>query len=131
MKPSGSRRNSSSEPSSGSPLGPGGSGGVISSGPIMSLAAARARHDAMAALLRELVEIESPSSSAAGVAALAERLAPELEALGLRAELLPVDGAGPMLRARSGEGRAVMLLGHLDTVWPLGTLRARPVRIEG
>ena len=24
-----------------------------------------------------------------------------------------------------------MLLGHLDTVWPLGTLAARPVRVEG
>ena len=97
----------------------------------MSLTAARARTGEMAALLRELVEIESPSTSPAGVAALAERLARELLALGLRPELRAVRGAGPILRARSGSGAGVMLLGHLDTVWPLGTLAARPVRIEG
>lgn len=84
----------------------------------------------MAALLRELVEIESPSTSPEGVRALAERLSRELIALGLRPELLPVPGAGPILRARSA-GLPVMLLGHLDTVWPLGTLAARPVRVEG
>jgi glutamate carboxypeptidase len=85
----------------------------------------------MVSLLRELVEIESPSTDPAGVRALAERLARELAPLGLAAELLPVEGAGPLLRARSaGAGRPVMLLGHLDTVWPPGTLRARPLRIE-
>jgi glutamate carboxypeptidase len=90
----------------------------------------------MAALLEELVGIESPSTDPAGVAELARRLARELEPLGLKVELLPVAGAGPILRARlpprdGGEPRPVMLLGHLDTVWPLGTLAARPVRVEG
>jgi glutamate carboxypeptidase len=88
----------------------------------------------MVQLLRELVEIESPSDSPAGVAALAERLGRELVALGLGVEHLPVAGAGPVLRARSPArdgARPVMLLGHLDTVWPLGTLASRPVRIEG
>jgi glutamate carboxypeptidase len=92
----------------------------------------RARTGEMAALLRELVEIESPSTDAAGVLALARRLAPELEAIGLRVELLPVPNAGPVLRARSAAaGRPIMLLGHLDTVWPKGTLAARPARVEG
>lgn len=86
----------------------------------------------MTALLRELVEIESPSSDPGGVSAVARRLGADLEALGLRTELLPVAGAGPVLRARSAaSGPPVMLLGHLDTVWPKGTLAARPVRIEG
>ena len=86
----------------------------------------------MAALLRELVEIESPSTSPQGVTTLAQRLSRELQPLGLRPELLPVDGAGPILRGRSDvRGAAVMLLGHLDTVWPIGTLAARPVRVEG
>lgn len=88
----------------------------------------------MAQLLRELVEIDSPSDSPAGVARLAERVGPELRALGLEVELLPVRGAGPVLRARrpaQGRARPVMLLGHLDTVWPVGTLAARPVRVEG
>jgi glutamate carboxypeptidase len=95
----------------------------------------RARTREMAALLKELVEIESPSTDAAGVAAVASRLAAELEAAGLRTERAPVDAAaaGPILRAASeaGGSRPVMLLGHLDTVWPLGTLAERPARIEG
>jgi glutamate carboxypeptidase len=90
----------------------------------------------MAALLEELVGIESPSTDPAGVAKLARRLARELEPLDLKVELLPVAGAGPILLARvpphdGSEPRPVMLLGHLDTVWPLGTLAARPVRVEG
>src|SRR5262245_11733214 len=92
----------------------------------------RARTSEMAALLRERVEIESPSTDAAGVAAVARRLVPELDALGLAGELVPVPGAGPLLRARSAApGKAVMLLGHLDTVWPQGTLAARPLRVAG
>jgi glutamate carboxypeptidase len=68
------------------------------------------------------------------VAALAARLGRELEAVGLRAELLPVEGTGPILRGRTPGAdatRPVMLLGHLDTVWPLGTLAVRPMRVEG
>jgi glutamate carboxypeptidase len=97
----------------------------------------RARDGApeMTACLQALCEIESPSTDPAGVESAARFLAPQFEALGLAAELVPVAGAGPVLRAknRGGHGaeRPVMLLGHLDTVWPLGTLAARPVRIEG
>src|SRR5262245_58956830 len=98
----------------------------------------------MVGMLRELVEIESPSTDAAGVALAAACLARQLETVGLMTEVLPVPGAGPLLRGSGGlrwlghGGRAptppphpVMLLGHLDTVWPLGTLARRPVRIEG
>ena len=95
---------------------------------------ARPRAAEMSALLGELVSIESPSTDPAGVAEVARRLARELEPLGLEAELVPVAGAGPILVGRVPPGgarpRPVMLLGHLDTVWPLGTLAARPIRIE-
>jgi glutamate carboxypeptidase len=101
----------------------------------------RERKEGMVSLLRDLVEIESPSTDATAVAALALRLSHELSAIGLRTERLPVHGAGPILRAHSPavdgalEGapvtRPVMLLGHLDTVWPIGTLAARPVRLDG
>ncbi len=90
----------------------------------------RQRQGAMTTLLSELTAIESPSTDPAGVAALARRIERELAPLGLPGELVPVDGSGPILRARKGE-RPVMLLGHLDTVWDLGTLARRPVRIEG
>jgi glutamate carboxypeptidase len=93
---------------------------------------ARTRQDDMSALLRALVDIESPSTDARAVTALAERLAKEFQTSGLTVERLPVEGSGPILRATTGApGKPVMLLGHLDTVWPIGTLEARPVRIEG
>jgi glutamate carboxypeptidase len=95
------------------------------------LSAARARAGAMAALLREYVEIESPSDDPASVARFAERVGRDLADLRLAVELVPVRGGGPVLVARSAGERPVMLLGHLDTVWPLGTLAARPVTVEG
>ncbi|HEY3183062.1 MAG TPA: M20 family metallopeptidase [Gaiellaceae bacterium] len=78
-------------------------------------------------LLRELVEIESPTYSP-GVRAVAERMTRELEALGGRVELLP----GEHLRAEfDGDGAPLLLLGHTDTVWPVGTLASMPFRVDG
>jgi glutamate carboxypeptidase len=94
----------------------------------------RAHADEMTALLAEICAIESPSTDPPAVATLAARLAAEAEAVGLVPELVPVTGGGPILRARwpdaPGTVHPVMLLGHLDTVWPLGTAALRPVRIE-
>lgn len=99
------------------------------------LSRARERASALEGLLRELVEIESPSNDPAAVRACGERVVREAARMGLQAELTPVEGAGPIVTGRSpaaaaGE-RPVMLLGHVDTVWPVGTLAARPIRIEG
>jgi len=99
--------------------------------PVARLAWARERTEAMAALLRELVAIESPSDDAAGVTRMAERVAAELSPLGLAVELLAMPNAGPVLRATWPGDRRILLLGHLDTVWPVGTLAARPVRVDG
>ena len=94
---------------------------------------ARGRLPEMVELLREVVAIESPSTDPPAVASLARRLASELDTSGFATELVPVHGGGPILRARSAGsgGRPVMLLGHLDTVWPVGTTAARPVRTAG
>jgi glutamate carboxypeptidase len=78
-------------------------------------------------LLRELVEIESPSGSP-GVSAVSARIAQELESLGGDVELLD----GGHLRAElAGEGAPLLLSGHVDTVWPEGTLETMPFRVEG
>jgi glutamate carboxypeptidase len=76
-------------------------------------------------LLRELVEIESPTGSV-GVRAVAERMARELESLGAHAQVLP----GAHVRADlDGDGAPLLLVGHSDTVWPVGTLESIPFRV--
>ena len=82
---------------------------------------------ALVELLRELVELESPSGSS-GTRAVASRLVEELERLGGKAVLLD----GNHLRAElPGRGEPLLLTGHVDTVWPQGTLAEMPFRVEG
>jgi glutamate carboxypeptidase len=77
--------------------------------------------------LRELVELESPSGSP-GARAVAARLAEELEGLGAATSLLE----GNHLRADlPGRGAPILLSGHVDTVWPEGTLAEMPFRVAG
>jgi glutamate carboxypeptidase len=81
----------------------------------------------MISLLRELVEIESPTYSP-GVRRVAQRVAGELKQRGGRVSFLEHDH----VRADfPGEGPRLLLLGHTDTVWPEGTLQAMPFRVEG
>ena len=78
-------------------------------------------------LLRELVELESPTEDSEGIRTLGARVSTELEALGG-----DVRSVGDHLRADfEGEGQPLLVLGHLDTVWPRGTLARLPFRIEG
>ncbi len=93
-----------------------------------------AETDEMLAVLRQLVEIESPSHDKAAVDRMGERVAGLLQAAGATVERLPRDGVGdPVLgRWEGGPGDpSILLLCHTDTVWPLGTLEERPVRVEG
>ena len=80
------------------------------------------------ALTGELVELESPTDHAAGVAAVAARLSRSLESQGVETRTIDLDGYGPILEARLrlGAGRHVLILGHADTVWPVGTTESWP-----
>jgi glutamate carboxypeptidase len=81
--------------------------------------------------LRILVEAESPRAYPGACAACAD-IAGELAArlLGTRAERCEVDGR-VHLRRRFGSAGRVLLIGHLDTVWPLGTLASWPSAADG
>jgi glutamate carboxypeptidase len=85
----------------------------------------------MIATLRRYVEQESPSGSPEAIAALVELIASDFAALSGRVRLhklaayglaLQVDFPGPRKASH------VLLLGHTDTVYPLGTLRNMPWR---
>jgi glutamate carboxypeptidase len=82
--------------------------------------------------IRRLVEIESPSDNKQAVDRLSAFVAEEFAALGGRAEFHRVSDFGNHLQVDfQGETRQkpVLLLGHYDTVYPLGTLATMPCRI--
>ena len=85
--------------------------------------------DEMLADLRELVEVESPSLDVDAVSASAKVLAAFIERrLGGTAELVD-SPAGPHVHWTGGGDPKVLLLGHHDTVFPMGTLAARPFEV--
>jgi glutamate carboxypeptidase len=99
------------------------------------LAYLQAQRPAMIELLRRLVSAESPSDDPAAVGRALALLSAELEAAGMGVRRLPGRRWGGMLYARPrGRPRKLpsqLLVGHCDTVWPVGTLRRMPVCVEG
>ncbi|MFY1668609.1 M20 family metallopeptidase [Plantactinospora sp. WMMB334] len=88
--------------------------------------------DALLADTRALVECESPSTDIAAVARSAEVVARVGAArLGAQPQRIVLDGR-THLRWRFGSGPSrVLVLGHHDTVWPLGTLDRIPYDVTG
>jgi glutamate carboxypeptidase len=109
------------------------------------LAGARRKEPALLDLIRQLVRAESPSNDKAAVDACVELAAAHARTLGGRVRLHRQRGFGNLLEARFGpkppkakadnavgngqEAGRILLLGHLDTVWPLGTLKTMPCRM--
>ncbi len=101
-------------------------------GPV-ALAWLREREQEMTRLLERLALAESPTSEPGAQAAVLSILAGELEAAGFAARLVGAPGETRHLYARpAGRARGAhqLLVGHSDTVWPLGTLARMPVRVE-
>ncbi len=94
----------------------------------------RAEQDAMTALLKDLVLMETPSTDAASQAQIRARLKAEFEEIDYRVKLLPGRSTGGHVYAapkyRERRQPAQLMLGHCDTVWPIGTLATMPLRIE-
>ena len=77
----------------------------------------------MMGLWENLVRLESPSSDPAAVDKLASHLDTYCRALGMETEKFRPEGAGTCLAAQtaSGDLSPVLLLGHIDTVHPVGS----------
>lgn len=105
----------------------------------------RAQQDEMLALLRQMVEIESPSTDKQAVDRLGAFVAGHLSELAgtvggkvkvhrsrttgdhLQAEFFGSSADRPAGRSRAN--KKILLLGHLDTVWDMGTLSGMPFRV--
>jgi glutamate carboxypeptidase len=91
----------------------------------------RARTPQMLEHLGRLVEAESPSQDLAAIDGCAREVSAIAEtALGATAELRRVDGRTHVLLPFGARCR-VLIVGHLDTVWPGGTLARWPFTVEG
>lgn len=99
------------------------------------LAGARRKQSAVLELTQKLVLAESPSDDKAAVNACVALAAAHAKSLGGRIKLHRQRSFGDVLEARfgprrkAGAARQVLLLGHLDTVWPVGTLLHMPCRM--
>jgi glutamate carboxypeptidase len=90
------------------------------------------------ALTRALVETESPSGDEAGSKAVVSLLAAAARTISAvnNLERIAVEGYGENLRVHAfghdrPRARTVLVLGHTDTVHPVGSLQSRPWRVEG
>ena len=90
-----------------------------------------ARQGAMARTLEQWVMLESPSSDHEAVNALGNLVARAFKGVGATVKCLPQTAFGDHLRISWGEGdRQLLLLGHMDTVWPMGEVQHRPFRVS-
>jgi glutamate carboxypeptidase len=92
----------------------------------------------MVALLRRFSECESPSSDKAAVDRFGELVAGEWRTRGASVRILKQRERGNHVRieipARNSKPRSsgqLLILGHLDTVYPIGTLAKMPFRFSG
>lgn len=97
---------------------------------------AAAHREEIAAHLRELVEIETPSDAPETFDAFFERLAADLRDVGLETDRVAGETTGGRLEAWSpsdgdgGDEEIQFVLGHADTVWPLGTVADDPPELR-
>src|SRR5229473_1748397 len=96
------------------------------------LAYAQSKQSSIIALIRELVECESPSDDPASVDRFAHLLVSKLDNA-TTVKAFPGGRFGHHIRCEFNFGRKpregdILALAHSDTVWPLGTLKQMPFR---
>ena len=95
------------------------------------LAAAESHRDWALPVIEDLVRLESPSTDRAALDRVGAEIARLFVELGARAAALPQERSGDHLRIEIGRGdEQVLVIGHFDTVWPIGQIETMPVRRE-
>jgi glutamate carboxypeptidase len=94
----------------------------------------QAQQEPMTGLLKDLVLMETPSTDRDSQAQIRQRLKAEFEEIDYRVNLLPGRSSGGHLyvspRNRGNRQPAQLMIGHCDTVWPIGTLQSMPLVFE-
>jgi glutamate carboxypeptidase len=97
--------------------------------------AATSEQPAVVKTLERLVKIESGTGDAEGIAAAGALLEGELKALGFTVTRQKaagnVVGDNIVGRLKGRGGKSLLLLSHMDTVYPRGMLAKAPFRVEG
>jgi len=95
------------------------------------LAAAESHRDWALTVIEDLVRLESPSTDKVALDRVGAEIARLFVELGARAAPLPQERSGDHLRIEIGRGDTqVLVIGHFDTVWPIGQIETMPVRRE-
>jgi len=95
----------------------------------------RGQREELVRLLGSMAQSESPSDEPQAQLEIREIIAAELESLDFRVRRIPGRKSGGMLyashAARVRGAKLQLMLGHYDTVWPLGTLKHMPFAVDG
>lgn len=97
----------------------------------------RSRQGEMVHLLKQLVTLESPTGDKKAVDACAAFAARELKRVGCRITIHPQKDIGDIVVAEFAPGRVkdaddeILVLAHLDTVWPVGKIAKMPFYVQG
>ena len=89
--------------------------------------------DEMVTLWQELVSMESGSQHKPGIDAVADKIRQILAGEGAVTKIIEIEKAGNMVVGEVGSDRnkpQVLFLGHMDTVFPVGTIEKRPFTIK-
>ncbi len=96
--------------------------------------ACKAERDAVVATLRDLANIESPSDHEEGLRRISDFLAARLAALDAKVEHIPAKapsvGDHIVGRIRGNANVRILMLAHMDTVYPVGTVAKQPFHIS-
>jgi glutamate carboxypeptidase len=99
------------------------------------LAGARRNEPALLKLIQTLVRAESPSADKAAVDACGDLVIGHAKSIDGRVRVHRQRAYGNVLdlrfgpRTRANGPNPVLILGHIDTVWPVGTLKSMPCRV--